>query len=890
MTSERWKRINDLYLGLVDLDKPEQQRRLASETIDDPSVRSEVEALLAQSSDVDSFLERPVLATIDDKESKTGFADWLCEGQRIGRYRISSRLGEGGMGIVFLAEQETPRRVVALKIIKPPIARPRMLRRFEHEAEILGRLHHPGIAQIYEAGTASLSMPTIPAGTDVNPNTAREIQLPFFAMEYVEGDSLSEYLSRNRLTVQEKLSLAARICDAVQHAHQRGVIHRDLKPANILIVEDDEAPAGDADALGDSSSIEYRSPGIAAARRMQPKILDFGVARLTDADVKMTTVGSDVAQILGTLPYMSPEQVSGNTSALDTRSDIYTLGVTIYEMLANVLPLSVSGRSLPEAARIICDNDPPPLSQVKRELRGDIEIIVGKAMEKDSERRYASAGELASDLRRYLNDEPILARPTTAWRQIYKFSRRHRALATGCMIALVGVVSGAAFATWQAVEASTERDDAIRARQEAQEYAVVADAVNEFLNDEVITEIDAALGGSDTTVREVLDKATARLDSRFVARPVVEGAIRYSLGRCFLNIGEAELACERLTRALKLQRESYGNDHPITAQSLSALAVASLQLGEYDAATRHLRQCVEFFESTNRTKDSKYLHSKLNLAAALAQQGQLDDAEALYKDGIQLADEILGDGHKSSLTARYMLATIYASRAEYDAAEALYRPVLQAQRRLLGAGHPHTLRTMNNLGLLFKNAGRLDEAAPLLEETLNLQRRGLGPNHLHTLTTLNNLAITYDEMGDYDRATPLLESCVELMKARLGRSHPNTLSAMNNLAASYGSQNRLDAAEEIWTTVLSLQNEALGENHPATLVTRGGLARLYTSQRRFDEAEGHAVACLEGMTRHFGADHPHSATARKILCTLYTESGDPVKADVFCPESAGRDD
>ncbi len=302
----------------------------------------------------------------------------------IGRYRIIRLLGEGGMGAVYEAEQDQPRRLVALKVIRAAWASPEMLRRFEQESQTLGRLHHPGIAQIYEAGSAD-------AGFGVQ---------PFFAMELIHGKPLVEYADEHKLNTRQRLELMIQVCEAVHHAHQRGIIHRDLKPGNILV-----------DETG------------------QPKILDFGLARATDSDAQATRQ-TDIGQLLGTLAYMSPEQVLADPLALDIRSDVYALGVILYELLAGKMPYTLS-RQLHEAVRTIQQTDPAPLSSVSKMYRGDIETIVAMALEKDKNRRYASAAALAGDIRRYLDDQPITAKPASASYQLHKFARRHKALVAG---------------------------------------------------------------------------------------------------------------------------------------------------------------------------------------------------------------------------------------------------------------------------------------------------------------------------------------------------------------------------------------------------------------------------------------------------------------------------
>ena len=371
----------------------------------------------------------------DDALANDPANEGVIHADHIGPFRLLRKLGEGGMGVVYLAEQRSPRREVALKLVHPQATSPRAIRRFEHEVELLGRLQHPGIAQVYDAGATE---------------TSRGRQ-PYFAMEYIEGQGLLSYAESHQLGTRDRLELLARICDAVHHAHQKGIIHRDLKPGNILVTSDG-----------------------------QPKVLDFGVARATDADLQATTLQTDIGQLIGTLPYMSPEQVAGDPAELDTRSDVYALGVIAYELLAGVPPYDLRTKMVHEAARIIREDAPTPLSATKSTLRGDVETIVGKALEKEKDRRYQSASDLASDIRRYLTDEPIVARPPSAAYQFRKFAKRNKGLVAGVTAAftvlLLAAIGMALLANWALGERQRAEDEAENARHAETKQHILAQA------------------------------------------------------------------------------------------------------------------------------------------------------------------------------------------------------------------------------------------------------------------------------------------------------------------------------------------------------------------------------------------------------------------------------
>ena len=398
--ADRWSRVKDLLADALERATSDRARFLDGACGRDAGLRAEVERLLAAHDGARGFLEEPaaIAAGAVPETRSPGFV----EGARIGRYRIRRRIGAGGMGVVYEGEQEQPHRTVALKVLRPGIASGSALRRFRREAELLGRLRHPAIAAIYEAGTHG--DPSAPGGEEA---------VPFFAMELVEGRPLVEHADAKGLGTRERVGLFVRICDAVEYAHREGVLHRDLKPGNILVDESGH-----------------------------PKVLDFGVARSTDSDLRATTLRTRVGEILGTLPYMSPEQLAGDPDLVDERSDVYALGVVLYELLAGRLPHDLANRSLPEAARILGEEDPTPLSSVSRLFRSDLDTIVGKALEKEKGRRYASAANLAADLRRYLEDRPISARPASAIYRLRKFADRNRILVAGVCAVFLLLVAG----------------------------------------------------------------------------------------------------------------------------------------------------------------------------------------------------------------------------------------------------------------------------------------------------------------------------------------------------------------------------------------------------------------------------------------------------------------
>jgi tetratricopeptide (TPR) repeat protein/predicted Ser/Thr protein kinase len=883
MTPAEYERVRTIFLAVREKNPAEREEFVRSACGGDQALLREVESLLANDQAADSFLATPALGAdfgLQSLDALAGSGPRMPE--QVGGYRILGVLGQGGMGIVYHAEQDSPRRPVALKVLRPDLHSPDVHKRFASEGQLLGRLQHPGIAQVYQAGAA---------------DSGRGPQ-PFFVMEYIQGRPLTEYARAHELGLRQRLELLAKVCDAVHYAHEMGVIHRDLKPANILV-----------DETG------------------QPKILDFGVAHVTDSDRRATTLCTAAGQLVGTLAYMSPEQVSDDPKQLDGRSDVYALGVLGYELLTGRVPFDLASQSLPQATRIIVEQDPPTPGSVNRLLGGDVETILLKALEKDRERRYASAADLAADIRRHLADQPILARPVTTFYQLRKFAKRNKPLVAGVVVAFVALVAGIAGTTTQAVRATRARNRAVAAERlaarnldEAQRQAAIAQAVNEFLNNDLLAAANPQRLGREVTVREVLDLASANLGNRFQDEPLVEAAIRATLGETYHYLGDYKAAQLHFARALELRRQAYGEDHPETLIAMSDLGIIYQYTGRWAEAEELLRRSLAgqrrhfaddhpqlvrtlnslgtllfqaaryaeaepvFSEALERARrlgepgQVDRLDVQNNLANLYATTGRYERAAELYSETLAVRRRLLGEEHPRTLVCLNNVANVHYSLERYQEAESAYRQVFQIRRRTLGEEHPRTLNVAISLSLACQRLGRQDEARTLGEQTLETARRVLGPDHAQTLAVMSNLGGMYAEQGHYDRAEALLVEALPKLRATVGDRHPDTLAGLESLGDLHYRCGRLNEAADTYRAALEGRRAVLGDDHPKTLRVLAALAEVLLTQRAFDQAEPLALECYQRRLAGQGPTAKTTLESIRLLARLYEEWARPDQA------------
>lgn len=826
------------------MDPSSRSEHLSRACGEDLELREEVESLLSESGE-GSFLDEPVVEAMDFPSMPDSGTDTLGElPEQIAGYRILGVLGAGGMGVVYRAEQEHPQRTVALKVIRPGVTSQRLLRRFEFESETLGRLSHPNIAQVFEAGAAD---------TGFGPQ-------PFFAMELIEGAPLLEAAERRKLDLRARVRLLARICRAAHHAHQKGVIHRDLKPANVLV-----NGAG------------------------EPKIVDFGVARATDSDIQCTTVQTDIGQLIGTAPYMSPEQVEGDASSLDSRSDVYTLGVLGFELLTGRLPYDLDGKSLVETCRTISEDEPRRASSIDRRLRGDLELILRKALEKDRDRRYQSAAELAADLDRYLDDEPVEARPPSAWYQARKFTKRHTGLVAGIGGAVGILIAALIVVSILYADLVETRNAESAAQQEALDQASITSAVNVFLNDDLLAAVNPENTlNPEITVREALDNAAARIEGRFDAAPLVEASIRNTLGVTYESLGRFDLAAPHLERAIELVSVTRGPDHTETLGYRENLAGVYERLGEFGRAESILTDVLSRRSRVEGADAPATLAAQDALANIWHSDGRWSDAIDLWERTLDGRRAVLGVDHYDTLITMNNLAAGYTNAGRYEDAERMWSEMLDRGRDSLGDNHPDTLVTMNNLSVLYDRMGRFDESERMKNELLAIHRQIMGDEHPRTLSVRNNLGVLYFQQSRYEEAAEQFESVLEARRRTLGESNPQTQTSIGNLAMVYQLLDRLDDAAQLGEEHLELRRASVGPEHPATLGAARTLANIYRALHRYDDALRLFDENLPILVRTLGEDHPQTLAARHGEGSTYLDRGDADRAFVVFEDAASR--
>lgn len=812
-----------------------------------------------------------------------GHRSWAIHPEEIGGFRIIGKLGEGGMGIVYEAEQPSPRRRVALKVVRGgQFVDEQYLRMFHREAETLARLVHPNIASIYEAGR-----------TDDGRH--------FFTMELVTGrtlgDHVKESLGGDRPSpsqLRERLRLFITICRAVSYAHQRGVIHRDLKPSNIVIAES-------------SSTGGSGGPNV--------KVLDFGLARITDSDVAATVV-SELGAIKGTLPYMSPEQAGGHTEDIDLRTDVYSLGVILYLILSGRHPYEVRREALAHAIRAICEEPPRPINQ-KGGVRIDAELetIAFKALEKEPDLRYQSANSLADDVERYLTNQPILAHPPSALYQLRKLMTRHKA-----GVAVAGVMATLLVAAMVAIVVQSQK--LRRERDRAEAAAAKATGVSVFLQN--------ALGGADpwqkgtrnVSLLDALAQAKVRVSGTNGGQPLVQAAVLQSIGETYGSLGEYTEAERLLQSALKLHLTATGDWSEETAATKASLAAVLEKQGRYKEAESPARDALAVNRKRYGPAHEKTILSMSALVSILVEDGRgraarplavealrlsrdlpsgervvarclsafaslehseerFDGMLRLNRERIAILRKLLGTRHAEIALAMNDLGKSLMLTGDLDRSVKTYEEAIEIYTSLLGENHPDVATTRENLGNAHFRAGRVDVTLKLLQQVLGIRRKMLGDDSEAVARTLANIAAVYGAAGNATLAESTFREAVDLLSRKLGPDHPDVAQVLVSMAGVLRKQGTLDDAESALRRALAIQLKAFGEDALPVAGTRTELGGLLAARKRFVEAESLLKDAWEMRSKALGEKDRTAQASLSALVSLYTAWEKPEDAQAL---------
>ena len=783
-----------------------------------------------------------------DAERTTAAAESSLEAPEvIGPYRILQKIGEGGMGDVYLAEQTAPvRRRVALKTIKHGMDTKQVVARFESERQALAMMDHPYIAKVFDAG-------------------ATDSGRPYFVMEYVQGIPITEHCDRHRLSVRQRLELFRRVCEGVQHAHQKAIIHRDIKPSNILVViRDDEAV---------------------------PKIIDFGVAKATAQRLTEHTVFTELGQLIGTPEYMSPEQAEMSQQDIDTRTDVYALGVVLYELLVGALPFDAGelrAAGLFEIHRRIRSEEPAkPSTRVSSlgdasiaaaaqrqtdplrlvgQLRGDLDWITMKAMEKERSRRYGSPADLSADIGRYLKDEAVEATPPSVTYRFGKFVRRHRVGVGVTAVVAVLLVAFGVSTVVQAARVARERD---RANREAETASQVASFLTGLFE---ISAPSEALGNA-ITAREILDRGVERISGELSGQPLTQAQLMRTMGDVYARLGLYDSALPLLEKALATRRDLLGEEDEQTLVSQTDLAALQFERGRFELAERLALEAVELQERVLGADHLVTLESSHYLALAQSGQGREVEAESTLRQTLDALRRVAGEEHELTLRAMNALAAVLQNQGRFDDAARLYRDTLDIRRRNDGPVGVTTLTLIHNLASVSNQMGQYEDAESLAREALEGRRRILGDEHRYTLTTEYVLALSFFHRQLYSEVTTILIPSIEVARRTLGDQHPVTLESMNLLGEAYQRDGRYDDAEPVLRDTLELRRLALGAEHIRTQWSMYNLATLYRAQGRFDEADRLYRQTLEIELRVLGEAHPDTVDTAYQLARMEAQRG-----------------
>jgi non-specific serine/threonine protein kinase/serine/threonine-protein kinase len=754
-------------------------------------------------------------------------ADGSDRQDRIGPYKLLELLGEGGMGEVWLAEQSDPvHRRVALKVIKLGMDTKQVLARLEAERQALAVMDHPNIARFYDGG-------------------ATETGRPYFVMELVHGTSLTDYCDTYRLTTDDRIRLFTEICQAVQHAHHKGVVHRDLKPSNVLVGVKDDHPV--------------------------VKIIDFGIAKALGQELTDRTLVTQMGQIIGTPEYMSPEQAEMSGLDVDTRTDVYSLGVMLYELLVGARPFDLRVRADQAVRHAIRETEVPrpstrltslggtqdtvarhrrtTVEALKRELSSDLDWVILKAMEKDRTRRYETANELAQDLERHLRHEPVLARAPSARYRLGKFVKRHRMGVAAGTAVVAALVIGLSLATVGMVRAQ-------RAERRAEQEADAARQVSDFLVELFEVSDPSEARGNTITAREVLDRGAERIEAELAEQPALQGRMMDVMGGVYTSLGLYRDAEPLIQQGLDVRQNALGNDHPDVAESLHRLAWLYRSLRRYDEALPLAEESVRIREAALGPQDPDYAMSLQLLGMVQRDQGDFDAGQRNLERSLEIRERALGPEHLSVSMSLYHLGWLQVRRGDNRRAQELYLRACRIMENELGPESFQTGWCFNDLAAATDNLGEYDSAREYYERALGIFESVLTPDHPNIGALLNNFAGFLARTGDSQGARRTYERALSIREAAFGPDHPTTAEALTNLGLQLQYDGEYNEARRLYERALRINETAFGPESGGVAGTLNNLGYLLRYVGEFEEARSHLTRCLRIQEETLGPEHP----------------------------------
>jgi serine/threonine protein kinase len=810
-TPPNWDSLKSIVADALELAPDQREPFLTRACNGDDALLTEVRSLVQAYESADGVIDRRTDAWLG-----LGGPDLLSlGGQRIGRYTLERLLAEGAMAAVYLAKQINPHRTVALKLVRCSLPLVDAASRFKRESEALGRLAHPNIARIYEAGVHGHG-----AGN----------AMPFIAMEYIDGPPLTAWARQHKLSRANRIRLMIKVASAIHAAHQQAIIHRDLKPANVLV-----DPSG------------------------EPKVLDFGIARIVGADERHQTWQTTAGVLLGTPGYMSPEQAAGRADLVDVRSDVWALGVMLHELLTDRLPVEVANTSIAEVLRRIETVEPQPIGKIDPSLRGDLETVVMTALSREKQRRYSSAQAMADDLRRVLEYEPILARAPTRWYRARKFIRRNRLAFVSASGLVLLLAAASVFSTLQFVRARRERDK--------------AQAINQFLQ-EIISSADPTVAGKDITVLQALNAAESRVASGFPNNPLIEAAVRSTLGWTYFNLGEYDRANRQITRAVELRQANAQANAPETFDDQCRLVTILRWQYRPQEALDVARPAYEAARQTLGEEHSSTVAFLDPIAGCAADMGDLETAEREYITAVSVNKRVMGADNEQTLTALNNLAVVYGDRGKYAQAEATLRELIAARQRNARRITPAIISNRLNLAVVISELGRLDDAEKEMRELATESERTLGADHDTTITIRTNHAETLQRLGRSDDALAIQQEAMQRrIRVNGGMAHDASIKDMSNYSSLLAQAQRFEEARQYAQQARDAAVALHGQDHMAIAATTGNLALALDGLKQHDQAQALFRQVIAFYETQFGSDHNRTLVMRSNLAASLISVG-----------------